>query len=103
MTAGPETGEIRFDQKRRDAFAASFGISFGENDKNAGYTAIGNPGFGAVKFVHVAVARGAGLDACGIGAGLWLGEAEGAEAVSYTHLDVYKRQGFACGHAFAGG
>lgn len=49
------------------------------DDGGIGGTAVGDPGFGAVEGVLVAVERGFGLEGGGVGAGLRLGEGVAAD------------------------
>ncbi len=79
VAADAEAGKIGFDEEGGDAAAACCGIGLGENDVEAGDAAVGDPGFGAVQDVVIAIADGAGLDSGSVGAGLRFGEAEGAE------------------------
>src|SRR3984957_17557174 len=51
VAADAEAGKIRLDEKGGDAAAACGGIGFGEDDIEAGASAGGGPGFGAVQDV----------------------------------------------------
>src|SRR5271156_995154 len=56
VAADAEAGKIWFDEERGDATAASGEIGFGEDDVEAGDSAVGGPGFRAVQDVVIAVA-----------------------------------------------
>src|SRR5580704_10990615 len=79
VAADTEAGKIWLDEKGADAAAACGGIGLREDDVETGDAAVGDPGFGSVQDVVVAVTDGAGLDSGGVGARLRFREAEGAE------------------------
>ena len=51
--------------------------------QKGGNAAVGDPGFGAVQQVMIAVAGGASLNSGGVGAGLWFGEAKCTEDFAF--------------------
>jgi len=68
-----------FDDQSGDAFFALRRISVDVNDRCVGGAAIGDPGFGAVDDVFVALLDGFGLERSGVGAGLRFGERVAAD------------------------
>ena len=68
-----------FDDQRGDAFFAFRRIGVDVDDGGIGGAAVGDPGFGAVDDVFVALLDGFGLERGGVGAGLRLGERVAAD------------------------
>ena len=68
-----------FDDQRRDAFFAFRRIGVDVNDGGISGAAVGDPGFGAVDDVFVALLDGFGLQRGGVGAGLRFGERVAAD------------------------
>src|SRR5271165_7434528 len=71
--------EIRFDQKRGDAFATSVGIRFCKDNENSGHAAVGDPRLCALQFVAIADTNRARLNARSVRTSLRFGQAEGAK------------------------
>src|SRR5208282_6287615 len=67
------------DEKRSDAARAGLRVGLREHNVDAGEAAVRHPALCAVQNVRIAIADGARLDSGGVGTGLRLGEAEGAE------------------------
>ena len=83
VAADAESGKIGLHQKGGDAARAGVRVGLGKNQVDAGNAAVGDPGFGAVQQVMIAVAGGASLNSGGVGAGLWFGEAKCTEDFAF--------------------
>ena len=82
-----EAGRAFFDDECGDAFFAFGRIGVDVDDGCVGGAAVGDPGFGAVDDVFVALLDGFGLQRGGVGAGLRLGEGVAADFFSAREGD----------------
>ncbi len=82
-----EAGRAFFDDQRGDAFFAFGRIGVDVDDGGIGDAAVGDPGFGAVDEVGVALLDGFGLQRGGVGAGLRLGEGVAADFFAARERD----------------
>ena len=80
LLPGGEAGGAGFDQERRDAAVARLcrRVRLRHDEVDAGALAVRHPHLLAVDDVFVAVAAGDGLDRLGVGARVWLGDAQRA-------------------------
>jgi len=82
LAGNSKSGKRGLDQKRGNTFRSGVGVGFRKGDANSGVAADGDPAFGAVQKVFIALALGARLQSRGIGARLRLRKAERAQYFS---------------------
>ena len=75
-------GEVLLHDEGGDAVVALGLVGHGEDHEGVGHVAVGDEALGAVEDVVVALQHGQGLLAGGVGAGVGLGQAEGADLLA---------------------
>ncbi len=78
---------LGFDDERTYATGAlDFPVGTRHHGEDAGVRCVGDEALGAVDHVEITVAHGGGLQGSGVGAGVRLGQAEGAEEIASGQL-----------------